>query len=83
MRISSGPGYRLYYTQRGQALITCCVAAISLLRRKILQGAHVMEPIRKLYKDDPDIIYHGEEHLAEVLRLLLLSGIKLELTDLC
>ena len=22
MRISSGPGYRLYYTQRGQALIT-------------------------------------------------------------
>jgi putative addiction module killer protein len=35
MRISSGPGYRLYYAQRGQTLTPCCVAAISLLKRKI------------------------------------------------
>jgi putative addiction module killer protein len=34
LRISYGPGYRLYYTQRGQRSSSCCVAATSLLRRK-------------------------------------------------
>jgi len=39
-----------------------------------LEGAHVVHPVRKLHQDDPDVGRHGEDHLAEVLRLPLLAA---------
>ena len=45
-----------------------------LLRRLILHGAHVVETVGYLDEDDPDILGHGYQHLAEVLHLLLLLG---------
>ena len=45
-----------------------------LLRGLILHGAHVVEPVGDLDEDDPDILGHGHEHLAQVLHLLLRLG---------
>ena len=45
-----------------------------LLRRLILHGAHVVEPVGDLDEDHPDILAHSQEHLAQVLHLLLLHG---------
>ena len=38
------------------------------------KGPHIVEPIRQLDDDDPDVLAHGKEHLPDVLRLLLLFG---------
>ena len=35
-----------------------------------------MEPVGELDDDDPDIARHGYEHLADILRLLLLLGLE-------
>ena len=40
-----------------------------------LERARVMQPVGQLDQDDADILGHGEEHLAQVLELLLLLGI--------
>ena len=45
-----------------------------LLRRLVLHGAHVVQPVGDLDEDDTDILAHGKEHLPEVLHLLLLHG---------
>jgi len=45
-----------------------------LLRRLVLHGAHVVEPVGYLDEDHPDVLGHGHEHLAQVLHLLLLFG---------
>ena len=45
-----------------------------LLRRLVLHGAHVVETVGDLDEDDPDVLGHGHQHLAEVLHLLLLFG---------
>jgi hypothetical protein len=34
---------------------------------------HVVQAIGKLHENDADIVDHGEQHLAEVLRLTLLA----------
>ncbi len=46
--------------------------ALLFIGRQVLESAHVVEPIRELDDDDPDILGHGHEHLANVLGLLLL-----------
>ncbi len=46
--------------------------ALLLLRRQAVQGPHVVEPVGELDEDDPDVLGHREEHLPDVLRLLLL-----------
>ena len=38
------------------------------------QGAHVVQPIGELDDDHPHVLCHGQEHLPDVLRLLLLHG---------
>ena len=35
----------------------------------VLQSTHIVQTVRQLDQDDPDILCHGEEHLAEVLGL--------------
>ena len=45
-----------------------------LLRRPGADGAHVVQPIGQLDDDDPDVLRHGQQHLAHILRLLLLLG---------
>ena len=50
--------------------------------RQILEGAHVVEPVGQLDDDDADVLGHGQEHLPEVLGLLLLVGGQGHLADL-
>jgi hypothetical protein len=40
----------------------------------VLQRAHVVQTVRQLDEDDPDVVHHREQHLAEVFRLALLGG---------
>ena len=49
-----------------------CDAAL-LLSPERGEGAHVVETVAKLDQDDADILRHGEEHLADVFRVLLLG----------
>ena len=46
--------------------------ALLLLRRQVLEGAHVVQPIGELDDHDPHVLGHGHEHLSDVLGLLLL-----------
>ena len=41
-----------------------------------------MEAVRELHQDDADVVDHREEHLAKVLRLLLLPGDERDPADL-
>jgi hypothetical protein len=38
------------------------------------QRAHVMQAVGELDEDDPDVVGHGQEHLADVLGLPLLGA---------
>ena len=49
---------------------------------KVGQRPHIVEPVRKLDHDDPDVVGHGKKHLAEILGLLRFFGGELDLTDL-
>ena len=44
----------------------------ALVVTHVMQGPHVVEPVRQLHKNDPDVLGHGEQHLPEVLRSRLL-----------
>ena len=45
-----------------------------LLVGLVLEGAHIVQPVAQLDEDDPHILGHGHEHLAQVLHLLVLPG---------
>jgi len=45
--------------------------------RLVLQRPHVVQAVSQLDQDDPDIIGHGQEHLAKILRLTLLLGLEI------
>ena len=45
-----------------------------LLLAQIAEGAHVVQPVGQLDEDHPDVLGHGDDHLADVLGLLLLDG---------
>ena len=51
-------------------------------RRQRAERAHVVEPVGQLDEDDADVLGHGQEHLADVLGLLLLVGQGAELAQL-
>ena len=53
-----------------------------LVDRQGRQRAHVVEPVGELDQDDPDVLGHRQEHLANVLGLLLLVGVGAELRQL-
>ena len=48
-----------------------------LFRRTELQRAHIMQPVRQLDEDHPDIPGHGQHHLAQALRLLFFPATEL------
>jgi hypothetical protein len=48
----------------------------------VIERAHVVEPVAELDQDDPDVAGHGQEHLAEVLRLALLARAPRQLAEL-
>ena len=43
-------------------------------RGLVFHGTHIVEPVGDLDEDDPDILAHGDEHLPEVLHLLVFLG---------
>ncbi len=45
-----------------------------LVGRQGAERAHVVEPVGELDDDHPHVLGHGQEHLSDVLRLLLLHG---------
>ncbi len=53
-----------------------------LLVGQRVEGAHVVEPVCQLDQDDPDVVRHRQEHLPDVLGLLLLVAVCAELREL-
>jgi hypothetical protein len=53
-----------------------------LLRRHVRQRPHVVEAVAQLHQDDADVARHRQQHLAEVLGLLLLLGRPRQLAEL-
>jgi len=47
-----------------------------------LDRPHVVEPVRQLHQHDPDVLRHGDEHLADVFRLRLLGAVERDLLEL-
>ena len=47
--------------------------ALLLFRLHRAQGSHVVQTVRELDDDDPDVSGHGNQHLAQVLGLLVLQ----------
>ena len=56
--------------------------ALLLVFRQELERAHVVKPVGELDEDDAQVLRHRDEHLAEVLGLLLLGALEVELGDL-
>ncbi len=42
----------------------------------MMQRAHVVQPVGELHQHDPDVTRHRDDHLAEVLGLLLLAALE-------
>jgi hypothetical protein len=40
---------------------------------QVVQRPHVVQPVGELHEDDPDVIHHRQQHLAEVFGLALLA----------
>jgi hypothetical protein len=49
---------------------------------EVPERPHVVEAVSQLDQDDPDVVHHGQEQLAEVLGLALLGGGEGDLADL-
>ena len=52
------------------------------VRGLIFQRAHIVQPVRQLDQNHPDILAHGQDHFAKGLRLLLLPVRKVQLIQL-
>ena len=61
--------------ERGVDLHRLAGDALLLLGRQPVQRAHVVQAIGELDEDDPDVLRHREQHLADVLGLLLLVAV--------
>ena len=44
------------------------------LFREMVERAHVVQAVGQLQQDDPDVIYHRQQHLAEVFGLAFFTG---------
>ena len=56
--------------------------SLLFLGRQRPERAHVVEPVRELDQDDPDVLGHRQEHLSDVLGLLLLVRVGTEFGEL-
>ena len=56
--------------------------ALLLLGRQVIERPHVVEAVAQLDEDDADVARHREQHLAEVLGLLLLARRVRQLAEL-
>ena len=52
------------------------------VRRLEAQRTHVVQAVRKLDEHDADVLAHGQDHLAQALRLCLLAVGKVQLVEL-
>ena len=68
--------------QRGVDLHRLAGDPLLLLGLEGAQRAHVVEPVGELDEDDPDVLGHRQEHLPDVLGLLLLVAVGAELREL-
>ncbi len=68
--------------QRSEDMQGLFGSPLSFLGRQMPQSAHVVQPVSKLYQEHTQIGRHGQEHLAQVARLLFLPGSKIELAQL-
>ena len=50
--------------------------------RHILQGAQIVQAIGQFDENDPDVLGHGHDHLAEALRLTFFAAGKFQLAEL-
>ena len=53
-----------------------------LSRRQVVDGAQVVGPVGELDQDDPQILHHGQEHLAEGLGLGFGGAVEAQLVQL-
>ncbi len=49
---------------------------------EMLQGPHVMQAVRQLDQDHPDVVRHRDDHLTKILGLLLFVALEVDLADL-
>ena len=49
---------------------------------EMMQGAHIVQAVGELDQHHPDVLGHGDEHLAKIFSLLVLVGVKLNLREL-
>ncbi len=57
--------------------LECLACLLRLLRpRLVFDRAHVVEPVGELDEDDANVLRHGNDHLAVVLRLGLLAALE-------
>ena len=54
----------------------------ALLLRPGVAGAHIVQPVAQFDDHDPDVLAHGQQHLAQVFGLLLLNAGELDLGQL-
>ena len=55
---------------------------LPLLRRQMLESAHIVEAVGEFDDDDADVGDHGKEHLADVLGLVVLAVGEFDLVQL-
>ena len=54
---------------------------LALLGTKVLERAHVVQAVGELDDDDADVGDHGEQHLADVLGLMVFAIGELDLVE--
>ncbi len=69
--------------QRGVDLQGLARYAHLLVLPQSAEGAHVVKPVGKLYQDHADVLGHYDEHLAQILRLIVLECLEWQLAELC
>ena len=57
-------------------------AAALLLALDVMERAHVVQPVGELHQQHADVVRHGEQELAQILRRALVLALRLDLGEL-
>jgi hypothetical protein len=68
--------------QRGVDVERLARDALARVLTHVLERTHVVQAVGELDQDDADVLRHREQHLSEVLRLVLLAALELDLAEL-